>query len=74
MVFTFPFKGIHKGGLPGKPPEQTSSLMSNVRPYWKGRLRGGQRPGMKKWGDGTLIGGAEQPVVSICSVSAQESP
>jgi len=40
-----------------------------VRPYKDGRLRGGQRPGLAKWGAGTLIGAAEQPVVAICAVS-----
>jgi len=73
MKITFPFNGIHTGGLPGSQPSNTSPRMQNVRPYWAGRLRGGQRPGMKKWSS-ILIGGAEQPVVAICSVSAQESP
>lgn len=68
MVIVFPFKGIHIGALPSEQPEQTSPKMQNVRPYWKGRLRGGQRPGLKKWSD-TQIGAIEQPVVAICSVT-----
>jgi hypothetical protein len=69
MDIHFPFNGQHKGALPGAQPENTAPVMQNVRPFWQGRLRGGQRPGFKKWGDGTLIGGANQPVVAICSVS-----
>lgn len=73
MSLHFPFKGLHKGGPAGAQPEQTSPQLQNVRPYWQGRLRGGQRPGTAKWGGGDQIGGAEQPVVVICSVSAMES-
>ena len=74
ITLTFPFKGKHIGGLPSFQPEQTSPKLQNVRPYWKGRLRGGQRPGLAKWGSGDQIGGAEQPVVFITSVNAVESP
>jgi hypothetical protein len=70
-VIFFPLKGIHKGVLPGEQPEHTASVMQNVRPYYKGRLRGGQRPGLAKWSD-TQIGGVEQPVVAVCSVSVVE--
>jgi hypothetical protein len=69
QVLLFPFGGLHKGGLPGNPPENTSPRLQNVRAFWQGRLRGGQRPGLKKWGAGTQIGGVEQPVVAMCSVS-----
>lgn len=68
-TFLFPFNGQNTGVLPSEQPANTASVMQNVRPYWKGRLRGGQRPGFEKWGDGTLIGGDNQPVVAICSVS-----
>lgn len=74
QVIIFPFGGIHKGGLPGNQPENTSPQLQNCRPFFQGRLRGGQRPGLKKWGAGNQIGGAEQPVVAISSVSAVESP
>lgn len=74
QVIVFPFGGVHKGGLPGNQPENTSPQLQNVRPFYRGRLRGGQRPGLKKWGKGDQIGGAEQPVVAITSVSAVESP
>ena len=69
MILMFPFGGLHKGGLPGDQPQNTSPRLQNVRPYWKGRLRGGQRPGLVKWGTGTQIGDEEQPVVAICAVS-----
>jgi len=69
MTIVFPFKGIHTGVLPSEQPEQTSPRMLNVRPYWKGRLRGGQRPGLKKWGAGTQVGGVELPVAAMCSVT-----
>lgn len=74
MNIVFPFNGLHKGVLPGNQPENTSPKLQNVRPYYLGRLRGGQRPGLKKWGAGTQIGGAEQPVVVLTSVSYVESP
>ncbi len=74
MILVFPFGGLHKGGLPGTQPENTSPRLYNVRSYWQGRLRGGQRPGLKKWGAGTQIGAAEQPVVAMCGVSYVGSP
>jgi len=74
MLVRFPFKGLHRGGPHGVQPEQTSPHMQNVRPYYQGRLRGGQRDGKSKWGDGDQIGDAEQPVVAICLVSAVEAP
>lgn len=74
MILRFPFKGLHKGGPAGVQPEQTSPKLQNVRPYYMGRLRGGQRPGKAKWGDGDRIGADEQPVVAMCSVSVVEAP
>ncbi|MBE3045976.1 hypothetical protein IMZ48_26245 [Candidatus Bathyarchaeota archaeon] len=69
QTLIFPFKGLHVGVLPGDQPAQTSPKLLNVRPLWQGRFRGGQRPGLKKWGTGAQIGAAEQPVVAMCSVS-----
>jgi hypothetical protein len=74
MTRRFPFGGLHKGGLPSAQPQNTSPKLLNVRPYHQGRLRGGQRPGKAKWGSGDQIGGAELPVVAMCSVSSVESP
>ena len=68
----FPIKGLHMGFQTEKQPPLTSFSMLNVRPYdpLSNRLRGGQRPAAVKWGAGTLVGGAEQPIVAICSVSS----
>jgi len=48
--------------------------MKNMRLYdtLDTRARGGQRPGLDKWGDGDQIGAAEQPVVAIVTVSSVE--
>lgn len=69
---TFPIKGLHKGFQTERQPGLTSFSMSNVRPYdtLSNRLRGGQRPGLAKWGAGTQVGSAEQPVVAMCTVSS----
>lgn len=74
MMLRFPFKGLHRGGPHGAQPDGTSPNLQNVRPYYGGRIRGGQRDGKLKWGNGDQIGGSEQPVVAICSVSAVEAP
>lgn len=67
-----PIKGIFKGFPLDKSPNLTSAYMNNVRPrdVLEGRMRIGQRPGLDKWGAGTQIGSAEQPVVMILSVSS----
>ena len=72
MELGFPIKGINKGSAASKQPPLTSPIMNNVRVQetQTGRYRGGQRPGLDKWGAGTQIGGSEQPVVAICSVSS----
>ena len=49
----------------------TSEYMNNVRSIdVEKRIRICQRPAVVKWGAGTQIGGADQPVVCICSVSS----
>lgn len=73
MEIPFPINGVHRGNPSSKQQAGTTYKMQNMRPFHEGRLRGGQRPGMVKWGDGDQIGGAEQPVVAICSVSVVES-
>ena len=66
-----PIKGILKGMPSDKTPTEYSEYMSNVRPIdvLETKFRIGQRPGLDKWGAGTLIGAAEQPVVAMCTVS-----
>jgi hypothetical protein len=73
MVLAFPIKGQNKGTLPSEQPGDTTYKALNVRPYWQGRLRGGQRPGLGKWSS-TQIGAVDQPVVAITSVTVVESP
>jgi hypothetical protein len=67
-----PIRGIHKGSIVGHSPELTTQSMNNVRPRdsYEKRVRIGQRPGLDKWGKGTLVGGSTQPVVAICVVSS----
>jgi len=65
----FPTSGRHDGFPAGKQPANTSRSMNNMRPYFDGKAVGGQRPGLDKWGAGTQIGAAEQPVVAMCTVS-----
>ncbi len=66
----FPLQGKNENYAASKQPPQTSPDLNNVRPYDVSdtRARGGQRPGLEKWGDGDQIGAAEQPVVAICVV------
>lgn len=68
----FPIYGIFKGGAVSQQPALTSPVMSNVRPRDKddNRVRGGQRPGLDKWGSGTQVGDTEQPVVAMCAVNS----
>jgi len=72
MIILFPIKGIHRGGVTSLLPPLTTNDLDNCRPYdcLDKRARGGQRPGLKKWGDGDLIGGAELPVVAMCIVTS----
>ena len=45
--------------------------MNNVRVKgWSGRILIVQRSALDKWGAGTQIGDAEQPVVAMVTVSA----
>ena len=66
----FPLLGINKNFANSEQPPVTSPAMNNVRPtdVSETRVRGGQRPGLDKWGDGDLIGAADYPVVAMCVV------
>ena len=72
MNLRFPVKGIHKGRAVSQQTPDTSPDMNNMRLFdtLDNRARGGQRPGLDKWGNGDQIGGAVQPVVAICVVSS----
>jgi hypothetical protein len=67
-----PIKGLFRGSLLGHAPELTTEHMNNCRPVdaQASRVRIGQRLALDKWGNGTLIGAAEQPVVAICFVNS----
>jgi hypothetical protein len=69
----FPLLGKHVGFAAGKQPPGTTSTIKNVRPYdaLDKRARGGQRPALDKWGDGTRIGADDQPVVAMCLCSVR---
>ncbi len=74
MRIPFPFKGVDKGRAAHQQALETSSNMKNIRLYdvLDDRARGGQRPGLDKWGDGDQIGDTDIPVVAICVVSTVE--
>ena len=72
MKIRFPHNGVDRGRALCEQPENTSPDMNNVRPYdvLNNRMRGGQRPGLDKWGNGDQVGAAEQPVVAMCIVNS----
>jgi hypothetical protein len=72
MKLRFPIKGVHKGFVTTIQEPGTTPSCLNVRAYdcLEHRARGGQRPPLKKWGAGTQIGSAEQPVVAMCVVAS----
>ncbi len=65
-----PVKGINKGVPVAEVYQGYSIKMNNVRirDVLAGRLRIGQRPGLGKW-SATQVGGVENPIVDIISVS-----
>ena len=71
MEFQEPYRGIFKGFAVDKIPNEYSPSMNNVRPIdvLERRIRLGQRPGLEKWST-DQIGGSEQPVVALISVSS----
>ena len=74
MEIKFPKSGINKGQAAVDQPADTSPDMNNVRPYdtLDNRARGGQRPGLDKWGDGDQIGATDNPVVAMIIVTTVE--
>jgi hypothetical protein len=67
-----PIKGLFRGSLMGHAPELTTEVMMNCRPVdaQGDRVRIGARLALDKWGNGILIGAAEQPVVAMCFVNS----
>ena len=76
FILKFPIRGINKSRVPDEQPEATSPGMNNVCPFdvLDDRVRGGQRPGMKKryseWV--TNVASGTGPVVAMCEVSITE--
>lgn len=72
VELSLPYRGVSKGFSPDKTPVDTTGDINNVRPIdvLAQRLRLGQRPGLKKWGAGTQIGAAEQPIVAMICVES----
>lgn len=72
IIFLPPLRGILKGLDSGQPAADFSEYMNNCRPIsiLNDKLLISQRPSLDKWGNGDQIGSAEQPVVSMCVVSA----
>ncbi len=76
FILKFPIRGINKSRLPDEQPEATSPDMNNMRPFdvLDDRVRGGQRPGMKKRyserveNPDTGFG----PIIGMCEVSVTE--
>ena len=73
ITFPFPLNGLNKNRAVSKQTLGTSSDLNNVRPYdiFENRARGGQRPGLNKWGDGDDIGSGN-PIVSLISITYME--
>lgn len=59
VEFQFPIKGKDTNNPVDKQPLLTSPYLENVRPWdvMEKRLRGGQRPAVRKWGAGSRISG-----------------
>lgn len=70
--FPLPIRGISKIFTYDKSAPGTSGDMNNVRVLgtFAKQIRICQRPGLDKWGAGTQVGAAEQPVVAMCTVSS----
>ena len=70
----FPVQGVNRGGPVSNQPSATADRMLNVRPFDvnEKRVRGGQRPGLIKWGAGTRLGDGTNAIASIISVTYQE--
>jgi hypothetical protein len=68
MKLDFPILGLHQGLPAADQPLQTSPLINNCRPtdVTEDRIRGGQRPGLKKAYD-TQIGGTH-PVIAMVQI------
>jgi len=66
-----PIKGLNRGITVALTPTEYTTNINNVRPkdVLENRFRMGQRPGLKKWST-DRVGGDNQPVIEIVSVSS----
>lgn len=71
LEFPLPMRGLSEGLPVGDEQDGTSGYMLNVRPrdVLEGRLRIGQRPGLKK-AYSQQIGGASSPIIWIGSITS----
>ena len=72
LTLPFPLEGINKNAAASTQPPATSPAMLNVRPcdVMENRIRGGQRPGLKK--QYPVCIGTDKPVVAIGTVTIVE--
>jgi len=72
LTLPFPLQGINKNYAASTQPPLTSPVMLNVRPsdVMENRIRGGQRPGLKK--QFPVCIGSTKPVVAIGQVTIVE--
>ncbi len=72
ITISFPLKGINKNYAESNQPNLTSPAMLNVRPcdVMENRIRGGQRPGLKK--QYPVCVGSGKPVVAMGYVTIVE--
>ncbi len=72
LTLPFPFQGINKNNAASTQPPLTSPAMLNVRPcdVMENRIRGGQRPGLKK--QYPVCIGSSKPVVAMGYVTIVE--
>ncbi|MBN1457694.1 MAG: hypothetical protein JW912_07575 [Sedimentisphaerales bacterium] len=72
FTLPFPLKGVNRNIAIGTQPSLTSVDMLNVRPLdvLENRIRGGQRPGLKKQFSDCI--GDSKPVVIIDQVTVVE--
>lgn len=69
----FPIKGIDRGWANSDQPPITSPDLNNVRAVdtQLSRIRGGQRPGLKRWAKGTQVGTVRNPIVAMITIDSQ---
>lgn len=72
MILRFPLKGVNRGLATVIESSEYTFDLNNVRPVdtLDNRMRGGQRPPARMWGNSSQVGGAEQPVVEMCVIQS----